>query len=399
MRKIFFTFLFISMISVSAQELMMVWSKKVDLYNEQGKVVKLLHNGQLVSVEAYAKDATRFSIEIDGVKYNASKKYFKKPADIVTIYKKSILDYEAEIKKNDLRLSNIESDLIVRYTEALEYRRDTALAYEKITSGLVNGTNTSFRGFVLMLSEGKYKKLIKAWSKEVVKLEAEKKEIQTLKRKYYIAMEKLKYKIAEFENLGEMVASKKNQGNYYLVISDNAQLYQNNKVVKNIAKGTSVLGRAHPKFSGWFEVIHEDKKYVISSKSLVKKSDFSKVLKEKMITARVLINQLNKEVELQQFRLKLYQGVSRQLEADKFVAGGYGIVKNLIVPIDKDRTFTIKSPTADRVFVNATKANKVLAEWKIQSQELAQASIKNQKTVLALKKQLIDLQNDLNNFQ
>ncbi|MCM8534165.1 MAG: hypothetical protein NE330_23585, partial [Lentisphaeraceae bacterium] len=201
------------------------------------------------------------------------------------------------------------------------------------------------------------------------------------------------------ENLGDMLAGKQVKGDIYTIVQDGAQLYLNNKVVKQVKKGESFLARPHPTYAGWSEVIVDDKKYTIASKSLVKKSDYSKYLTEKMITSKVMVEQLNNEVELQQFRLKLYQGVSSQLEADRFLQGGYGVVKNLIVPIDKDRTFTINSPSADRVFVNSNRANKVLNEWKQQAQDIGQASLKNQKTVLALKKQLIDLQNDLNNFK
>lgn len=383
--------------SVSGQELVMVWSKKVDLYNEHGQIKKTLNNGQLVQAQNYNKDNTRYIIVLNSVKYNAKKMHFKKPADVVTVYKKSILDYEAQIKKDELRLSDIESNLLMKYVNSLELRRDTALAYEKISGGFNNGQ--AFRGFIQMLSEGKYKKLMKAWAKEVDAVLKEKSELQTSKRKYFVAMEKLKYKIADFENLGEMLAEKQSKGDMYLIIQDGAQLYVNNKVVKQINRGETVLARPHPTYAGWSEVIVDSKKYTISSKALIKKSEYSKYLKEKMITSKVLVEQLNDEVELQQFRLKLYQGVSSQLEADRFLQGGYGVVKNLIVPIDKDRTFTINSPSADRVFVNSNRANKVLNEWKQQALALTQGSLKNQKTVLALRKQLIDLQNDLNNFK
>ena len=397
MKKFLCISLMLFTFTVSGQELMLVWSKKVDLYNEQGQIKRILTNGQLVQVQNYVKDNTRYLISLNGVNYNAKKMHFKNPADVVTVYKKTILEYEAQIKKDDLRLSEIESNLIMKYVIALELRRDTALAYEKITGGFNNGQ--AYRGFVQMLSEGKYKKLMKAWSKEVEELLEEKSGLQASKRKYFVAMEELKYKIGDFENLGEMLVEKQTKGDMYYVIKDGAQVYLNNKIVKQVNKGVSLLARPHPTFGGWSEVIIDDKKYTMSSKSLVKKSDYSKYLKEKMITSKVLVEQLNSEVEIQQFRLKLYQGVSSQLEADRFLQGGYGVVKNLIVPIDNDRTFTINSPSADRVFVNSNRANKVLNEWKEEALNLTQGSLRNQKTVLALKKQLIDLQNDLNNFK
>lgn len=397
MKKILAMLLLMFAFNVNSQELMLVWSKKVDLYDAQGQIKRILTNGQMVQVGEFARDKSRYSITLDGVQYNAKKIHFKSPADVVTVYKKSILEYEAQIKKDDLRLSEIESNLIMKYVTALELRRDTALAYEKISGGFNNGQ--AYRGFTQMLSETKYKKLMKVWSKEVEEILEEKRELQEAKRKYYVAMEQLKYKIADFENLGEMMVDKKTSGDMYFVIQDGAQVYSNNKVVKQINKGESLLARPHPRFGGWSEVIIDGKKYTMSSKSLVKKVDYTKYLKEKMITSKVLVEQLNDEVEIQQFRLKLYQGVSSQLEADRFLQGGYGVVKNLIVPIDKDRNFTINSPSADRVFVNSNRANKVLNEWKQQTLDLTEGSLKNQKTVLALKKQLIDLQNDLNNFK
>ena len=384
----------------SAEEIMMVWAKQVDLYDNNGKIARVLKSGQLVQVEKFEKDLTRYQVKFNNKKYNAKKVYFKKPADIIVIYKKQILEYEAEIKKSDLELSNIESDLIVRYVQALELRRDTALAYQTVAP-TYNGTGPQgyFRGYTSILTQGRYKKLIKAWSEAVEEMSAKKEKLQVSKRKYSIAVEQLKYRIASFANLGEMFAAKANSGNDYLVIQEDAPLYENNKIVKHLDKGLTVLARPHPKFANWYEVLVEKKKYVTPGKALVKKSDFSRIIKEKMINSKVLVAQLNSEIQIQQFRLKLYQGVSRQLEADKFVQGGYGLVKNLIVPIDKDRSFTIRSPKADQVYVNSVIAGKVLREWKESIANLSAASLKNQKTVLALKKQLVDLDEDLKLFK
>ena len=384
----------------SAEQIMMVWTKDVDLYDEFGKIVRVLNNGQLVQVENFDKDPSRYLVKFNNKTYNAKKSSFKNPADIVVIYKKQILEYEAAVKKIDLELSNIESDLIVRYVQALELRRDTALAYQTVTPAYnAGGPQGYFRGYTSILTEGKYKKLIKAWTQDVEEISAKKEEKLVLKRKYSIAVEQLKYRIASFENLGEMFAAKANTGNDYLVVQNNAPLYENNKIVKHLEKGLTVLARPHPKFANWYEVIVEGKKYVTPGQALVKKDEYSRVIAEKMINSRVLVDQLNSEIQIQQFRLKLYQGVSRQLEADKFVQGGYGLVKNLIVPIDKDRSFTIRSPKADQVYVNSVVAEKVLKEWKEGITNLSTASLNNQKTVLALKKQLIDLEEDLKLFK
>ena len=384
----------------NAEQIMMVWAKQVDLYDERGKIVRVLNNGQLVQVENFAKDPSRFLVKFNNKTYNAKKAYFKKPADIVVLYKKQILEYEAKIKQDELELSNIESDLIVRYVQALELQRDTALAYQNVQPAYnQTGPQGYFRGYTSILTQGKFKKLMKAWSAEVEKITAKKEEILVSKRKYSIAVEKLKYRIASFENLGEMFAAKANSGNDYLVVQENAPLYVNNKVVKHLDKGDTVLARPHPKFANWYEVLVEKKKYVAPGSALVKKSDYSRIIKEKMINSKVLVAQLNSEVEIQQFRLKLYQGVSRQLEADKFVHQGYGLVKNLIVPIEKDRSFTIRSPKADQVYVNSVVASKVLKEWKANIAGLSAASLQNQKKVLALKKQLIDLEEDLKLFK
>ena len=384
----------------NAEQIMMVWAKQADLYDENGKIVRVLNNGQLVQVENFIKDSSRYLVKFNNKTYNAKKVYFKSPADIIVLYKKQILEYEAQIKKIDLELSNIESDLIVRYVQALELQRDTALAYQKVLPTYNNtGPQGFYRGFTSILTQGKFKKLMKAWTKDVEGITAKKEELMVSKRKYSIAVEKLKYRISSFENLGEMFASKANSGNDYLVVQEDAPLYVNNKIVKHLDKGMTVLARPHPKFANWYEVLVEKKKYVAPGSALVKKADYSRIIREKMINSKVLVAQLNNEVQIQQFRLKLYQGVSRQLEADKFVQGGYGLVKNLIVPIDKERSFTIRSPKADQVYVNSVIAGKVLKEWKEHIANLSTASLKNQKTVLALKKQLIDLEEDLKLFK
>ena len=398
MSKLTGLILIASMVLANAQDFMMVWAKKVDLYNDQGRIVKVLPYGTIVQTKKFAKDETRYLIQFDGQEYNAKKAFFKKPIEVVAVYKKKILDFEAKINKNNLRISNIDSDLIIRYVQILELRRDTALAYQRLTPYLTKGGGAYLRGYTSMLSEGKYKKLKKEWGADVEELYKEKAALQEEVRDCVLEISSIKDKIASFENLGGMIKPQEGPGSDYIVIQDNAQLYIENKVVKHLKKGEVVLGRPHPKFNGWYEVISDKVKYVVSGKAIVKKSDYAKVLTNKLEVSKILITQLNSEIETQQFRLKLYQGVSRQLEADKFVQGGYGLAKNLIIPIDKDRNFTIKSPNADQVYINSVKADKVLREWKLEATELGQASLANQKSVLTLKKQLIDLENDIKAF-
>jgi hypothetical protein len=378
----------------AAEEHVMVWNSRVDLYDDKGKIVKVLNYGKLVQVSQFAKDATRYEVTIDGAKYNARKRFFKSIPEVVNLYKKKVLDLEAEVKKNNLRISNIDSDLVVRYIQSLELERDTSLAYMRITPVINQANNTQqvYRSFSTMLSVGKFKKLKRDWTKEVVKMTDEKSKLQADNRKYVVSISKLKSELSGFKNLGKLfVNAEANIDETLYVIRDGAQLYVKSKVKKVVGLGTVLNGHKHPKFNNWYDVSFEGENYLVSGKSVVEAAGYYKQLEANKITATLLIEQLDKEVAAQQFRLKLYQGVSRQLEADRFIQNGYGLAKNIVIPIDKDHTFTIKKPVADNVYVNSVRAATVLKNWRAEATALAQASLANQKKALDLKKNLVDI--------
>ena len=391
MKKVIFLMLFLMTFGVIAEEHVMVWSKKVDLYNDKGKVVKVLPYGRLVQAFPFPTDATRYLVKIDDVEYNARKSFFKPIGEVVNLYKKRVLELEAAIKTNDLKISNIESDLVVRYVQGLELERDTALSYMRITPVIgQNNQQQAFRSFSVLLTVGKFNRLKKEWNKEVEKLTKQKADLQAQNRKSTLDIAKIKGELKSFENLAQLFGNEDIDQVLY-VTQNEARLFQKNKVVKVVKRGTILRGVPHPRFANWYDVTHEGDNYLISGKMVHSARNYYKKLEANKIQASLLITQINAEVEAQQFRLKLYQGISRQLEADKFIQGGYGLAKNLVVPIDKTHTFTIRSPVADEVYVNTARASRVLKNWKAESTALSKASLENQKKVLELKKSLVDL--------
>ena len=380
---------------VAADEHVMVWTDKVDVYNEKGKLVAVFPKGKFLQVSPHSKDLSRYTIIIKKKKYNIRKRSVKSIGDVAIVYKKKILDFSAEINKNDLRFSNINSELVGMYVQGLELERDTSLSYMKVsTVTRANGQIGQYRGFSTMLSDGKFKKLKKVWTADMAELFAEKAGIITKNQKYMNGILKLKRKIQNFENLGALLAVDSLPGNIdkqLFVIGRGAELYQKNKIVKLLKPGTKLMGYKHKKFHEWYDVRHDGDNYMVSSTSVVEVSLYKSLLASKIITLEYKITQLEQEVEMQQFRLKLYQGISRQLQADKFISNGYGLVKDLVVPIDKNRTFTIVSPAADRVYVNIVRAGKVLRIWKTEALDLVKKSLHNQKLMLSIKKGLLDL--------
>ena len=167
-------------------------------------------------------------------------------------------------------------------------------------------------------------------------------------------------------------------------------MFKDSKLVKNIGYGEAALGTEDTKNAGWFKILVDKKVYLVSGKDVKDKERYSKFNKANFSNAAYEVAYLEEQVEKLQFRLKLVNGISRQLEADKFVAGGYGVVKNYTIPIDKDRSFTLESPDATKLYINTTTAERVLKEWKQEALRLSADSLKMQKRVVDLKKSLID---------
>ena len=379
----------LSFLFLSASEHVMVWTKTANLYNEQGRAMLVIQKGDLVEAVIHPKDRSLYVVIFKGKRYNAAVKSFRSLEDMVVIYKKILIDYQGVINRNNLRVSAIESDLLLLYVQSLELRRDTAIAYKKVS---YSGSGQGQVAYRSMLRDGDFKKLMKVWSKEHSAMIFEKKGLASVNLRQTIAYEQAERKLSELGTLIKAFSEKgsKKYLSLYVKNSKGGRLYKNNVIAKYVPKGLIVQGVYDTAHAGWYKVLVDKVVYRASAEDMVVVSKYLEQLRSKKVAANFEVSYLKKEVESHEFRLKLYQGISRQLQADKFVAGGYGIVKNYVIPIDQNRTFTLTSPDANKLYINSHKAIRVLEEWKVESTELSKLSLSQQKRILDLQKADID---------
>jgi len=389
-KLIVFLLVFVSCV-LSAQDVVMVWNKSATLYSEKGRALLEVKTGTLVSVKIHPKDETRYLVTHKGKTYMAHKRSFR-PLDEVTLaYKKTLLDLDGLEGKNNLRLSNIASELTVFFVQSLELRRDTAVAYQQSRSVVHNGNTVFIPTYTTLLSSSKFKKLMKAWKVDVEKLNKEKLSLLAQNKKVFVKRSQVKGRLASMDSQLKKFAEDKVSTTMKLyVVKDNIPLFIENKVKKYIKKGMVLEGKVHPRHKDWYLVKSAGKVYNVAGTGVVVKDAYQNYLSSKTVSATKELESLAEEIQTMQFRLKLYQGITRQLEANQVTQNGYSQIKDLIVAIDKVQNFTIKTPHAMAAYLNVNKAKKVLAVWTEEVVELTQRSLNAQKRTLQLKKALLD---------
>ncbi|MCM8532921.1 MAG: hypothetical protein NE330_17260 [Lentisphaeraceae bacterium] len=390
--KAFILLSFLFLAEAFSVETVVVSVDKTQLYNEDGRALLELNQGEIVQAIVHPRDSTYYVLKYKGKRYNATRKSFKSVSDMVTFYKKSKIDLEGKAKQNEFRLSGIKSELHQMYVKAVELQRDTSISYRKVSSNL-NGLATV--GYRSMLSEGKLKKLLKQWAEDHTELMDEKKALLQENLKIELKNDQIDRKLSGFNAMLEksISGSVEDRIKLYILKSEGAKLYKESKVVKYAKQHDVLEGKADSKHAGWFKVLYDGEVYRASGKEVVEVQDYYSHVLNKMVATKYDINYLNEEVEFQQFRLKLYKGISLQLESDKFVAGGYGLVKNYIIPIKKDVNLTLESPDASQLYINSNRANRILRTWAKEANDLSMQSLGFQKKVVDLKKSLIDYEN------
>ncbi|MCM8537980.1 MAG: hypothetical protein NE334_18705 [Lentisphaeraceae bacterium] len=380
--------------NVFSVETVVVSVNKAKLYNDSGRALLTINRGDVVQAIVHPKDKSYYMVKYKGVRYNALKKSFMSILDMVTHQKKLKLELAGKVKQNNFRLSAIRSELQQMYVKALELQRDTSISYRQVTSNL-NGL-ASF-GYRSMLSEGRLKKLLKEWSKDHAELIDEKKSLIQENLKVELHNDQIDRLLSSFNGMLEDSVSNQmnNRLKLYVHRSEGAKLYQDSKVVKYIAQHEVLQGKVDTKHEGWFKVLYEGKVFRVSGNEIFEVNEYHDQILNKMVTTKYDVNYLNEEIEFQQFRLKLYKGIAIQLESDKFVAGGYGLVKNYVIPITKDFSLTLESPDADTLFINSNRANRILRIWAKEANDLSVQSLKYQRRVIDMKKSLIDYENSL----
>lgn len=378
---------------VLAQDVVMSWGYKTVLYSNKGRTLKELNKGTLVSVVTHPKDERRYIVTHLGKKYMANKTSFQSLDNVVLIYKKMLIDLDALEGNNKLRLSNIDSEMTLLYVKSLELRRDTAISYQRtiITVGQ-NGRSEYNSGYINLLSVSKMRRLMKQWDAAKDKLLAEKETLNLSNRKVFVKKVEVKQALAGLGDLlKEFTEGTGATTKSLIVLKDQTPAFVESEVKAYLKKGAIFEGEDDPQNKGWYLVRLDDKTICnVSSKNIVVKNNYKKYLAGKIITIGQELTEVAEKIEKFQFRLKLYQAVTRQMQVSRMTVSGYSPVKDLIVPIDKNRNFTIVAPNADRYFVNVSKARKVLKYWTEEAAEVGKDSLKAQKRQLFLKKSLLD---------
>ena len=373
---------------LSAADFMMVWKKNASLYNEQGRNILSLGQGEIVEAITHPKDRSLLMLKYKGTKYNSPASHYKTLDEMAAFYKKRLIEIEGILKEQQLEISVKSSEIDLMYVKSLELRRDTAISYKKVS--LSNGS--SYVGYRSSLSEGKYKKLMKEWEVSFQKVSSDFKKSHQLQRALMLEQDLIKGQLAGLDSKIKAFSEGKKPSHRTLFVANKkgARLFKDNKLVKHLAYGETAPGVKDSKNTGWFKILVNDKVYLVSGEDVKDKDEYLKLNKSSFSKVAYDIVYLEEQIEKKQFRLKLVNGISRQLEAEKFVAGGYGVVKNYTIPINKDRSFTLESPDATKLYINTTRANRILKEWKEEALELSGDSLKMQKRVVDLKKSLID---------
>ncbi|MCH2208594.1 MAG: hypothetical protein MK132_22370 [Lentisphaerales bacterium] len=376
-----------------ASDFVMVWKKSASLYNDQGRNVHNLTQGEIVEAIIHPRDSSLYMVKYQGKKYNTPKKLYKTLEDMAAYYKKRLIDLDGVLKENDLSISAKNSEMDLMYIKSLELRRDTAVSYRKIN--YINGIGHI--GYSSALSEGKFKKLMKEWEAAYKNASDAFRNGHLNKRNTLREKANIESSLANLDNVLKAFADGKKSRNETLFVKNEkgAKLFKENKLVKHLKFGESAIGTPHTKHPGWFKILVDKKVYTVSGEDVSPKIDYLSGVKSKKSATDYEIVYLTERVEKLQFRLKLVNGISRQLEADKFVAGGYGVVKNYVIPIDKDRTFTIESPDATSLYINSARAERVLREWTQEAQKLSHESLAIQKRIIELQKALIDYEKSI----
>ena len=130
MKKIFLLLLFSFCGVLLSQKTMLTWGKHVNLYDRKGNVAKVLKQGFLLSAKEYSLDKSSYIVTYLGKKYQVSKDALRSPGDVELLYKRKMADQDALDRKNNLRLTQIENELLALYVTNLALKRDTALVYQ-----------------------------------------------------------------------------------------------------------------------------------------------------------------------------------------------------------------------------------------------------------------------------
>ena len=132
----------------------------------------------MLSAKEYSLDKSSYIVTYLGKKYQVSKDALRSPGDVELLYKRKMADQDALDRKNNLRLTQIENELLALYVTNLELKRDTALVYqEAVLRQNAQGQSFYTYNYRSLLSLSEYKRNLETWKTAFNKLAKEKKSL------------------------------------------------------------------------------------------------------------------------------------------------------------------------------------------------------------------------------
>ena len=112
--------------------------ESASLYNEQGRNMLSIGQGEIVEAIIHPKDRSLLLIRYKGAKYNSPASY-KSLDDMAAFYKKRLIEVEGLLKEQQLKVSTKSSEIDLMYVKSLELRRIPLFLTKKflITTGQV----------------------------------------------------------------------------------------------------------------------------------------------------------------------------------------------------------------------------------------------------------------------
>jgi len=369
--------IFIHLLSISLLAESVICIRPSQALNNNGQIIRKISVNNILTVKAHPDHKEFYLVGSSGLL--VPKKDFHNLEQSTAYHEKTKLILENNFTQLQNRLQQTLSDLSTIERQILETERDTSLSYRS-NSGFRSGVASySYSGFI---SSSKARKLIEKLKLEYQKLSEEKVETQKQVGTILSKRVSLDHQVA---NTQKSLSGLSKNENIFFFNKDQSPIHSNGRVSQYLAIFTKVKARIHPKHSGWHQIIHEKKVYDTPSTNLTKVDDISKSYAIRSSKNLSKIKQIEKEVQSLSFSVLLLQAISRQLETDRFLSGGYGILKNLTVKIDANTSFTIDRGNHDSVYVNQYRAEKVLITWSTRLQNKKQYLTLLQNELLNLK--------------
>ena len=369
--------IFIHLFSVSLLAESVICIRPSQAVNTSGQVMKKIALHNILTVKKHPNHKGFYLVGSSGLLVPTQD--FHNLEQSTAYYEKMKLTLENNFTQLQTRLQQILSDLNTIERQTLETERDTSLSYRS-NSGFRSGlASYSYSGFI---SSSKARKLIEKLKLDYKTLSEEKLKTQKQVESTLSKRVTLDHQV---ENTQKSLSGLSANENIFFINKDQSPIHSNGRISQHLAIFTKVKARTHPKHSGWHQIIHHKKVYDTPSENLTKVDSLSKryaILSSKNLTK---IKQMGNEIQNQSFSILLLQAISRQLETDRFLSGGYGVLKNITVKIDANTSFTIDRGNHDSVYVNQHRAEKVLMTWHARLQNKKQYLILLQNELLKLK--------------